>query len=422
MGLYQALTHFYDRSEGLPYPGFCEARHVWVVRLDKDGSPCSGTNPMKNDDFRHFIPKAPSDRTGGAISAQLLLDKASYALGLSKATDDSDKATNENLAFCKLLKICLEDTKHRPNYRSELGGSPSEQTISILKAVIRFQEIHREEFIKGLPSALKDNGMVVFLVDSFQYAFDDKWLVEWLSTFHSLRLSEGVSETYCVVCGTLCKAPRLSPKVSLFGSVTPISDFNMKSASSAEYQQMSNSPICGACGGKAQSALEYLIRRDPVTGADEKTRKSKAGPHAVVLAEDLKKGGGERPLSNQVAIFWTKDHVIMPASDGDEKRWEGTLSLALNLEAVGDVTANSLTPEARPGQLRRFLESPWFCRGSEVAVYNTTAFYFAILSPNTGRLVLREWIETDLHGVRSFGRSFGNAGSAAGSDRIACPP
>ena len=415
MGLYQALTNFYDRTAGLPSPGFGKSRTVWVVRLNMNGSPCYGNNPLPNDRFPHFIPKSPPDRTSGSVSTSLLVDKASYALGLGKASDARSKAAAENDAFRQLLETCLNAAQLSQRAGSEFLGEPaSEDTILTLAAVVQFQKQHLNKFVGDLPNAVKDTSMVAFFVESFRFAFDDTWLVRWLSDYHSIRLSEGCREVNCVTCGIQNKAPRLSPKVSLFGSVTPISDFNMASSRSAELKQMENSPICRACGGKAQSALGYLLQRDEVIGKDGKLKTSKSGPHSVVLAEDMKKGGGERPLSNQIAIFWTKEKVLVSSQKGSDDDLEQKLSLTLDAELdEGIATDVTLMPEARSGQLRRFLESPWFCRSNAVSVFNTTSFYFAILSPNTGRLVLREWIETDLNGVRSTLMAYRDALSVA---------
>ena len=59
-----------------------------------------------------------------------------------------------------------------------------------------------------------------------------------------------------------------------------------------------------------------------------------------------------------------------------------------------------LQPLANPGHLTALLESPWYCRGSEVSQVNTTGFYFAILSPNKSRLAIREWLETTIDSVK----------------------
>lgn len=185
----------------------------------------------------------------------------------------------------------------------------------------------------------------------------------------------------------------------LFGQTPAMSSINCDSFRSAGKLQLANSPICSRCGMTATAVLSHLLKRESDSGDEASFRKS--GLHSVVLAEDTAKGGRSRPLANQMAVFWTKDEVTMQLTPESKEPVEELVSLSLAEDsAIEGETESGLIPESRPGQVRRFLESPWYCRGREVEEFNSTGFYFAILSPNKARLVLREWIESDISAIR----------------------
>lgn len=380
MGFYQALTSSRGRFTDVLPAGFKRAgEKTWLIQLDGEGTPLG--NPTLAADF-HPIPKAPPGRTSGVV-ATLIVDKATYALGIG-----GHGSRIEHARYLKIIRKCRKEIKSRSDITND-----SRQSVDAIYSFLRTK--------KGRAySAIGENDIIVFLVGNHPYLFSDPKLRAWLSAYQSAELSDDTTSEQCVTCGKPCSPARIADKVTLFRQRVPISAVNLASACSEGKDQLLNSPICMHCSAAANSILAHLIGSE-----------AHPSPFSVVLVGDekarkrgLSAGGGKkektgRPMTNQLAIFWTKEPVTLQAGD-DAVAVAVEDVVSINLNEEEEERIESLQPWANPDHLKGLLESPWYCRGEEVAVVPPIGFYFAIISPNKSRLVIREWIETSIQDVK----------------------
>lgn len=364
MGLYQALVDSASRFSGALPPGFKMAGHrTWLINLTEDGT-ISGS-PAKTSDFPHPIPKAPPGRTAGVI-ATLVVDKASYALGIG-----GNEARKEHADYLKVLRSCSRDVCS--------NSSVSDESKRTLQATIAFHR-SKNDFES---SQIKDDDIVIFQVGNLPYLFSDASMTRWLSDYQGKKLTVAGSSEICCVCGTNCSPPRIAEKVSLFQQRFPISCVNFDAACSFGKKQLLNSPICLECSASSTSLLSHLV-----SAADGENKFN------VVLARGKERNG--RPMSNQMAVFWTKEKVEIAVGESKLHAEE-----VVRLSLIDDESPPvDYTPKANAEHLKTLLESPWYCHGKEVSQVNPVGFYFAILSPNKSRLVIREWMETSIATVK----------------------
>ena len=385
MGLYQALTRVSNTIPGWLPPGFKPSgEFAWIVRIEKTEGKISTS--INKEEFPHLIPKAPPDRTNRK-SPTLLIDKASYALGVAETEAQKNVSHEEHLLFRELLQLAQIETAHDSSISME-----AKETIDVVSQL-------DAEMITQLrkTDGLKASDTVVFLVGGNPYAFSDKNLVAWLNDHHYKRLSKKGIQSSCSICSQTAVAGRLSPKAKLFGQRPPLSTFNLKSSQSMGKEQMANAPICHNCASSAEAGLGALVRLD---------NRSNSGAHCVILAQNEKKEGNGRPLANQLAVFWTEEEVRIETKNELDQSITATEVIRISLDEDDDtppeqVADTQIQPEARSSQLRNFLESPWYCKSQEIEIFDPIPFYFAILSPNKSRLAIREWIETDVSSVRN---------------------
>lgn len=369
MGLYQALALSAPRFAGALPPGFKKAgKNTWLITLNQDGTIVG--LPTKASDFQHPIPKAPPGRTAGVI-ATLVVDKASYALGTG-----GGKARKEHTAYLRVLRQCVQSLRNDKMVMAE--------SVQTLRAVVAF---HRSRLGQAI-SGIKDDDIVVFQVGNLPYLFSDASMSSWLADYLGQKLTIAGASEQCCTCGKYCSPARIAEMVSLFGQRFPISSVNFDAACSAGKKQLFNSPLCLECSANSTSLLSYFVA--------EQVSENRFN---VVLARDKKIGSKEkagRPLSNQMAVFWTKDEVTIQM-DGHVIPAEQAIRLTLDDD---ETPVSPYIPKAHEGHLKALLESPWHCRGNEVSQVNPVGFYFAILSPNKSRLVIREWMETSIATVK----------------------
>lgn len=177
-------------------------------------------------------------------------------------------------------------------------------------------------------------------------------------------------------------------KVRLFGERCPILSVNtdeQQSFGSLGKGQLGNSPICIECAGKADRLLKFLIQLD----RDDEGKEKSSGRHAVVLERDERQA-----LGNQIAVFWTKEQTKLESKEVEKRDFEYLAKAPI--EEFDEIPEDEAP--AKVGQCRALLETP-FAGGRDATILPTNRFYLVVLSPNKSRLVVREWLETDMESV-----------------------
>jgi CRISPR-associated protein Csd1 len=389
MGLLDALVESsarFQREHLLPI-GYARRGIAWVVNIPEEGD----KKPTVLKKERHkgkwelelSVPATPADRTSGKASPSLLVDKISYVFGIAnkKKKGDGDKiAEAEHKAFVSLLRHCKEEMEKEETEKQQLS---------------RIYEVVTTKSVR-ISDEAKPNDLCAFQIGKGAWLTDSRKIQSFWSKYMSERLSDREPRV-CVICRTEKPIVRILPfKITLLSGTDPvqISSFNLEAFCSGGSTTKSafNSPICYECAGVAVQILQFLVQLNK----NEEGNERNSGRHAVVAARDNKAS-----LGNQVAVFWTKEKIQLESPKGESLSFEDVVKLPLE-EYDGDEAP------VRAGQLRQLLESP-FVGGKTSTDLPSNRFYLGILSPNKSRLVVREWLESDIDPVRDSIRRYNEA-------------
>ncbi len=360
--LVQAAERF--QTEGkLPPTGYKPKIPKWIITLEGTKAYLEGPYTARELD-RVYAPDR--QRSGTSPEPFLLFDKAQYVLGIPK---DDAKSAELHEKFMTLLKEAAEYTGEESLYR-----------------IIEFLQDPRLEGLEKI--APKD--LVAIRAEPDRYPFE----LDSVQEFWAKYLSSNLTTQYqaiCSICGKHNNVLRILPReVVVLGQKCQITSFNKNAFLSFGREQTANAPICFDCASKAIDALDYLIR-------DEKHHKSLwFNPRT------------NNSLENQLAVFWLDKRVEVSFEDKTYDV-EELLSLVFIEE---DPDSVSLVAEL--SQLEELLSLPWTAREAALRL-NDRYFYLAILSANKGRLVVREWLETNLETIKS------NLGKFLQATRIISP-
>lgn len=395
MGLLNALiesaSRFRNGSNELLPVGYAERYVTWVVNIDPEGRYPPQVTKLDRKDGSKRIPATPADRTSSKVSATLLVDKPSYALGLPNMelkNNAAEQAKKEHEAFVKLAKEIASKSKGKI-------PQPILDLISNSDALV----------LLTFPGTPKKSELVAFEVGKDPWPTEDPEIQKLWSDYIEKRLAEEYQQ--CVLCPVDSdRRPELKPitRIQPF-SVTlmkgtdsvQISSFNLDAFQSLGKTTIeideehggkrkkagANAAICYSCASTAGQVLQHLVTLEKDNNGKDKS----SGRHAVVLARDDSKGKGKQPLRNQIAVFWTREQMELQVKGGEKRQFEELAKAPIEEldEALGDV------PPAKTGQCRALLEAP-FVGGKDTAELPTNRFYLAVLSPNKSRLVVREWL------------------------------
>lgn len=423
MGIISALVESADRFEserlfGELAVGYDYRPINWVIELD----PSSDTLILKGRYKDELIRSVPirADRSGKVsknnIKPNLFVDNARYALGLAEGSTTEDAFNSFKKLHEDALKNLLKNgdspqwsLAEKQNVKKELDIIISylsllpQERRNRLNAANREEPQQEENKEDGKRKSKKkafvtvpDPTDLVALTTKDRFPSDGDFTKHFWEQY--LRHACSSESGGCSICANNEPKPllRVLPfKVRLFGERCPILSVNtdeQQSFGSLGKGQLGNSPICMECAGKADRLLKFLIQLDK----DDSNKEKSSGRHAVIIARDDSKGKGKQPLSNQIAVFWTKEQIELHDNHGEKRQFEDLAKAPI--EDLDEIPENA--PPVKTGQFRALLESP-FAGGSGAAGLPMNRFYLAVLSPNKSRLVVREWLETDIEPVRN---------------------
>jgi CRISPR-associated protein Csd1 len=381
-----ALGRDLEQTGKLPPPGFYDYREPirWIVHLLPDrvileASEMSAARPF-------------SGRTSQP-EAHLLADEACYALGVAKQQDGGEdgRVVEKHRLFRKLFA----DFRASPERHDPALGRAIDEIERVLDECWipqdeRFDEITSKQWV----SFVLEHGPLAG-VHLYQHpeakAF---WLSEMERRCATIEKDERerFAEGTCSVCGDSGKAliRKLPVGVKLAGTV-PLTSLNKGAFTSfiggGDTEKKAHLGLCFNCGDTAARAFNYLSNSDR---------------HRRDLLRDPQPKNKDK-LSNQIALFWLKvpgpvrvDEQVIDFND-------------LAKFDLGSVAASS-APSADLSQLHALLKLPWHPVDSALHL-NDYGFYLAVLSPNVGRIAVREWMATTLEAVKSNLASFLDATS-----------
>lgn len=236
------LAEYADRLGDLP-PMYKKTPIPWLVDLDKDGRLLGfvrTSSGQKKDRGKEFVVPHPGARTSG-IKANLLADKAEYALGVPK----DKKSAARHHAFVTLASQCFEATGD-----------------TMVAAVVRFLETLGNSDIK-VPDDLTPDQWVTFRVND-QLVTD---LPAVRRFWVECNLPQGDAEMECILCGSVCKPVNPHPvniKGVPGGQTSGIAMISANSNAFESYglERSLIAPTCHSCAERYATALNALIERD----------------------------------------------------------------------------------------------------------------------------------------------------------------
>lgn len=380
-----ALGRQLEERGVLPSPGFYgdyTAPIKWVVHLWPDR--------LYLEAAELYVPRPYAGRTSG-ILAHLLTDEAAYALGVSKQKGGTEDkyAQHKHAAFRELL----DAFRAWDGLRDPALGEALEWLCRALDGGLvlqdpRYPEILAKDWVSFVPETGPLAGTHLFEHPEAK-AF---WLVELQQRSdpgEAGRKSRVSGE--CAVCGEVRPlVGRIPLGVKLPGQrPKPLHSLNADAFTSfyagGDTFKRAHLGVCFRCGDTAARAFNHLV-------ASER--------HHRTLTRDEQQGEG---LGNQVAVFWVK--APAPVEVGDRVVDLGDLT-AVDWGAVLEVSrGRESAPESTPSQLLELLRLPW--KPSDAALrLDDYAFHLGVVSPNVGRVALREWIQVSLAAFKEHLRRF----------------
>ncbi|SPJ15505.1 conserved hypothetical protein [Syntrophobacter sp. SbD2] len=362
--LYEAADRFTHDKRWLP-PFYKEKSPKWVIEImNTEG--IFNDKAFREDEFRKlFAPDRQRSSTSVENKPYLGLDKAKFVLQFPHPR-------TEWPPFWKLMREAAEKTKDKA-----------------LNDIVNFAQSDAfNEVIKKLKNKAGADDLVGFrLYANSDFPFESsniqKFWLEYLA--NELRLAH---KGQCSVTGEQLDLAKIIPQeIVVMGQKCQISSFNKDAFNSFGKKQTANASISVKAIAKAIQTLQYL---------------SNHPRHRAVLARGETRGGVD-PLQNYFAVFWLQRDET-GESDGREVNLEEMLSLPLREDFLDESKEDSestepFTPPVDLQQLDNFLRSPW--TGKEIDQDPPdNQFYLGILSANTGRLVIRDWITVSLAQLR----------------------
>ncbi len=371
---------------GLPPPGFYDYSapirwvvHVWPV-------PPVQVHLAAPDIDR----PRPYDGRTSAIRAHPLADEAGYVLGVDRMRGGGrdNKAAEKHQAFVALLRKALDSPEiPDPLVRRAIGCVLDVLDGGLVAQQPGYADISSKDWV----SFVFEEGAL-----AAQQLFERPevrafWVKEvggrTVVTAEDGRPKRG----QCAICGsTRNLAGKIPLGVKLFKPIPLHSQYADAFVSFIEgkevYKEKAHIGICWECGDTIARTLNEL---------------SGSPLHRRNLVTEPKNTDS---LTNQVALFWLKEEasVLIGTEEVDPEFLLQSLAQPLG-EVVDQTQAAGPPPEL--GQLAAMLDLPWTAREGSLRLAEN-AFHLLVLSPNVGRIAIREWVEVSLEELRGNLRLF----------------
>lgn len=367
------LGHNLEAKEKLPPIGFYDYREPirWVVHLW-----WSYPEKVYLEETEIHRPRPYSGRTSGT-EPHPFTDEAAYALGANKQRNDKvdARAQQKHKSFIELLeKALVSSAIINLDFKTALSRVLEELRNKSIERDPRFQEVMSKDWVSFTfeDGPLKETHL-------FEFPEAQAFWVQEMQQRVALSDSDGAPiKGECAICN-LNKplVTRLPLQVKLTGT-GPLHSLNQTAFVSyiagGDADKRAHLGLCFECGDTAARAFNYLSNSDQ---------------HRKVLAFDEQ---SRDSLANQIALFWLK-------APSEIQIGERTF-VPEDLLPPFTAPLAAATPDPELSQLRELLNLPWKAIRSALNL-DEFAFYLAVLSPNVGRIALREWEHISLTDLRS---------------------
>lgn len=364
-----------EQRPGYPPPGFYQYSTGtpirWVVRVSVEQPPSVRLLQLDLANLRPY-----SGRTVN-ISAYPLADEASYALGVDEAKGKKPKA------FLDLLQKMAE--------APEIADPQLQQAIALVRQVLDQQLVKSDP----LYQQIKDKDWVSFVVDSgllsgsqlFEHPEVQRFWFRHLGEITSVPLADGSAiQGECSVCGverTLAGRIPLGVKLSKPNPlISQNADAYVSRVEGAKSFERATLSLCLECGESATRVLNYL---------------SNNAQHNRPLITNPQKNDD---LGNYHALFWLRRAPIPKTSTEPIADLSALLdALPALMERAKQEPQQPIGPPPVLKQLEDLIKLPWSAN-EHATTLSEEGFYLLLLSPNKGRIAVRDWISVSLGTLR----------------------
>lgn len=301
-----------------------------------------------------------SNRTSNVYSYPVA-DEACYSLGLNIMKGDKldDRAEIKHESFLNLLEEILKSDTVSDKLVCE--------AIRSLLVLLRNGAIQKEFEEKLLFS--KD--WIAFVYEKDHLRGKHLYSIAEIKRYWINKISEDVlykEKEICSICGRNSESVTNMPtKVNLLGSRRQIASYNENSFVSYRYSK-DGAPlgICLSCAEESAQAMGELIKSS----------------YNIYLDKNASGKINSDSTRNQIAIYWLKEDVEFTV-DSTVFNMQDLISMPIALGKIPVETTHKL--------IESFLRIPWSRSDSSLNL-DENKFYLAVLSPNVGRIVVRDWI------------------------------
>lgn len=366
-----------DPDSRLPPTGYASYREPikWVLHLWPDRVSLAQTSIEMARPF--------SGRTSG-IEAHLLADEAAYVLGATMNEDGTIDAA-----------ATLKHTGHfRPLYQA-LRAAPDHCAPELMEAIDWLDRALREDLVQVDPllkdvrskdwvSIMPEEGPLSETHLFMHPAAQAFWVQEMTKRCSLGENKHGVITVTLGRCAICCVSRPLVRKLPLkvkLAAATPLHSLNESAFTSyiggASPDKRAHLGVCFVCADLAARAFNHL---------------GETGRNRVRIATHPTKRDA---LANQFAMYWLKAPVPVHSEAGELDLGEDQ-----GIDWSAPMVGIEQLPQATLQQMETLLRSPWVPSSANLNI-DDFGFYLAILSPNVGRIAVREWLPLSIETVRA---------------------
>jgi len=313
----------------------------------------------------------PANRTSNVYPCPLA-DEATYVLGINRISQD--KVDRKAAAKHQAYKAMLE----------QIALSPCIEDDLLREAVTRVSErVEDGSVAKAFGKRdILGKQWITFVYEKGPLRGKHLHEMPQIKEFWARKVSGDVAssaEQPCCICGRRERIVRNIPtKIVLKSGNRQIASFNKSAFVSFSFSE-EGAPVgmCVPCAENASQALNYLVQQNSQVIYEDRTAKGKVN--------------NDSPR-NQVAVYWLKEDAKF-SLEGQEISFE-------KLFATPMVVPESMEVKTTEELIDRFLRAP-LGTGANALNLDENTFYLAVLSPNTGRIAVRDWIEVGAGQVKA---------------------
>ncbi|QTA93781.1 type I-C CRISPR-associated protein Cas8c/Csd1 [Desulfonema magnum] len=342
-------------------------------------------------------PRPRRGRTGTNTSAHPFADEAAYALGVQnkKGGGIDEDAGKKHDSFQSLLnKISQDNEIKKPALKNAISLIQEILSKGLLKNDSRYKEIYHKDWV----SFVMEDGPLIGK-HLFEHLEVKRFWSKELGRDKEQKTKNGKSvKGFCSICGQKKSLAKNVPYTKFFSSSSPLHSCNKNAfVSFMEGGNVKNNAHlgqCYACGNTIASTLSYL---------------SSNSLHHKTLIQDKKDGKlNTDSFRNQFAIFWFKESGPIEAEqEGEKTELDPSVQLQ-NLAMIMEDGVFSAKDESPPPDLKHLenlLKVPWKAEKSALRI-SENEFYLIVLSPNKGRITVREWFHVPLDHLKDHLKKF----------------